>query len=39
MAGTVRLRHDMEWLQEMPVKDRILFGAVAGWLMMQYGYK
>ena len=39
MARTLQLHPDREWSQKMPAKDRMLFGAVAGWLMCQYGYK
>ena len=39
MAGMVRLQLDMEWSQQMPVKDRMQFWTVAGWLMAQYGYR
>ena len=39
MVGTVRLNPDKEWSQKMSAKDRMLFQAVAGALMWQYGYK
>jgi hypothetical protein len=38
MAGAVRLQLDKEWTKEMPVRDRILCWAIAGWLLTPLGY-
>ena len=39
MAGAVRLRSDVEWVEKLTWRERTLCWGIAGWLMKAYGYR
>ena len=38
MAGSIRLRPDMEWVHKLSDRDKALVRTLAGWHMRRYGY-
>lgn len=39
MAGAVRLRPDVEWVEKLTWREQALCWSLAGWLMKAYGYR